>query len=58
MREPQLKREYVPPQVQRVKLLPNEVVLAGCKDTWLTGPGGADCTIAGARPPCSSPDPS
>jgi hypothetical protein len=51
-----VKRLYQKPEVKRVKLVPNESVLQGCKYYWLNGPGGLDCLQAGARPPCSSPE--
>ena len=39
----QLQKPYVKPRIERVKLVPQETVLGGCKAENITHPGADDC---------------
>jgi hypothetical protein len=47
------RRPYAPPHLQRVSLVPDEAVLATCKNTTTQGPSGASAKCTGAPPVCS-----
>ena len=47
------RRAYSPPTLERVSLVPDEAVLATCKNTTTQGPGGASAKCTGAPPVCS-----
>jgi hypothetical protein len=47
------RRTYQPPQLTRVRLVPDEAVLASCKNNATAGPAGPAKKCAGAPPLCS-----
>ncbi len=47
------RRPNAPPRLQRVSLVPDEAVLATCKNTTTQGPSGASSKCTGAPPVCS-----
>jgi hypothetical protein len=48
-----MKRQYQKPEVRRVKLVPSESVLQGCKAFFMTGAGGVEhCIVVGRADPC------
>jgi hypothetical protein len=46
------KKPYVPPEVKRVPLRPEEAVLGSCKNSVVSGPMGSNCAAVG---PCALP---
>lgn len=46
------RQPYAPPRLQRVSLVPDEAVLATCKNTTTQGPAGASAKCTGAPPVC------
>lgn len=43
----EMKKTYVKPEMQVVRLVPEEAVLAGCKTSTITGPEfGGGCSIS------------
>ena len=49
IKPPQPRKPYQKPQVQMVKLVAEEAVLAMCKGDYWAGPGDTDCRPVG---PC------
>lgn len=47
------RQPYARPRLQRVSLVPDEAVLATCKNTTTQGPAGASAKCTGAPPVCS-----
>lgn len=47
------RRPYQPPQLRRVSLVPDEAVLASCKNASTQGPAGASIKCTGAPSICS-----
>lgn len=47
------RRPYQPPQLRRVSLVPDEAVLASCKNASTQGPQGASIKCTGAPALCS-----
>ena len=47
------RRPYQPPQLTRVSLVPDEAVLASCKNVSTQGPQGASIKCTGAPSLCS-----
>ena len=47
------KRRYEPPELTRVRLVPDEAVLASCKNNATAGPTGAAKKCAGPPAMCS-----
>ena len=47
------RRRYQAPQLTRVRLVPDEAVLASCKNNATAGPAGPAKKCAGAPPICS-----
>jgi hypothetical protein len=45
------KKAYRKPEIKRVKLVPEEAVLGGCKTSGELGPDGLGCGIGSS--PCS-----
>ena len=43
-----MKRRYVRPVLQKVKLVSSEAVLRSCKNTASAGPQGTACYVVGA----------
>lgn len=48
-----LRKNYVAPELTRVRLVPDEAVLASCKNGATAGPAGAAKKCAGAPGLCS-----
>jgi hypothetical protein len=46
------RRPYQTPQLRRVSLVPDEAVLATCKNTTTQGPAGASAKCTGGPPVC------
>jgi hypothetical protein len=47
------RRPYTPPELGRVSLVPEEAVLASCKNASTQGPQGASFKCTGAPTMCS-----
>lgn len=47
------RRPYQPPQLRRVSLVPDEAVLASCKNASTQGPQGASLKCTGSPSLCS-----
>ena len=47
------RRLYQPPQLRRVSLVPDEAVLASCKNASVQGPQGASAKCTGSPSLCS-----
>jgi hypothetical protein len=47
------RRPYAPPELQRVRLVPDEAVLASCKNNTTAGPAGPIQKCAGMPTVCS-----
>ena len=43
------KKKWSRPECCKVKLVPEEAVLTGCKVKFASGPGGPNCDIAGQQ---------
>ena len=52
-RRPTERRPYRPPRLSRVSLVPDEAVLASCKNVSTQGPRGASMKCTGAPSLCS-----
>ncbi|HKQ97580.1 MAG TPA: hypothetical protein VJV75_06885 [Candidatus Polarisedimenticolia bacterium] len=52
-RGPHGKRPYSTPQLRRVSLVPDEAVLASCKNASVQGPQGASIKCTGTPSLCS-----
>ena len=50
---PRARRPYQTPQLRRVALVPDEAVLASCKNASVQGPQGASIKCTGAPSLCS-----
>lgn len=48
------KKKWIRPQCTRIKLVPEEAVLTGCKKNGSIGPSPGDCMPGGGRP-CRQP---
>jgi hypothetical protein len=46
------RKPYAAPQLRRVRLVPDEAVLATCKNQTTPGPAGAIQKCAGGPPTC------
>jgi hypothetical protein len=53
-----MKRSYQKPEVRRVKLVPSESVLQGCKAFFFVGPNADHCVAFGRGDPCLYYEPS
>ena len=47
------RRSYAPPELQRIRLVPDEAVLASCKNNATAGPAGPVQKCAGIPAVCS-----
>jgi len=45
-----LRKPYVKPKIERVRLVPEEAVLAACKGFGGEGPTSPTCTVFGGSP--------
>lgn len=52
-RAPGQRRPYATPQLRRVSLVPDEAVLASCKNASVQGPQGASIKCTGIPSLCS-----